>query len=108
MTQLAIARIISALKNEGFYVHEMDVEDHIVNQVRKDDIFLTFHEYENRLEIDSDPMDVHYVKTIVYESLLSMHDTINKIKDIARPEQLKEGMKDLGMESESPCPGRPF
>ena len=101
MTQMAIAKVIAALKDEGFYVHEMDIEDHIVNQVRKDDIFLTFHEYENSLEIVSDPMDVHYVKTIVYESLLGMHDTINRIKDIARPEKLKEGMMDLATEQKT-------
>ncbi len=101
MTQMAIARVISALKEEGFYVHELDVEDHLLYQARKDDVFLTIHEYATIMEIVSDPVDVFYAKTVVYESLLGMHETINKIKDIAKPEQLKEGMKDMAADSKA-------
>ena len=96
MTQMAIENVIQSLKNEGFYVFEIDVEDHLVFQVRKDDIFYVFHEYESHLDVNSDPVDVHYLKTIVYESLLELHETINKLKDLAKPETLKEGMRDLG------------
>ena len=101
MTQMALAKVISALREEGFYVHELDVGDHMVSQVRKDDVFLTFHEYEKNIEIVSDAVDVHYVKTVVYESLLGMHETINKLKDLAKPEVLKEGLKDLSSDQNS-------
>lgn len=101
MTGMALTKVVGALRNEGFYVHEIDVGDHMVSQVRKDDVFLTFHEYEKNIEIVSDPVDVHYVKTIVYESLLTMHETINKLKDLAKPETLKEGLKDLSTDQKS-------
>ncbi|MDC7227617.1 MAG: fructose PTS transporter subunit IIA [Spirochaetales bacterium] len=95
MTQMALAKVVGSLRGEGFYVHELDVGDHSVSQVRKEDVFLTFHEYAKNIEIVSDPVDVHYVKTIVYESLLGMNDTINRLKDLAKPEVLKEGLKEL-------------
>ncbi|OQY34606.1 MAG: sodium:proton exchanger [Spirochaetaceae bacterium 4572_59] len=101
MTQMAITKVINALKEEGFYVHELGMGDHLVNQVRKDDVFLTFHEYIKKMEIVSDPADVHYVKSLVYESLLGINDTINNLKDMAKPEQLKAGMKNLAPDQNS-------
>jgi len=89
MTQMAVVRVVEALKEEGFFIHEMEI-DHRIYQIRKDDVFLTFHEYDERLEIVSDPADVYYVKTVVYESLVGMHDTIYKLKDMAKPEELKK------------------
>ena len=89
MTPLAVAQIVDALREEGFYIHGMEVGDHRVYQIRKEEIFLTFHEYEQSLEIVSDPADEFYVKTAVYESLVEVHKTINTIKDMAKPEELK-------------------
>ena len=101
MTYMAASRVIDVLRDEDFFIHEMDVEDHQVSQVRRDDIFLTFHNYEDRIEIVSDPMDVHYVKSLVYESLLEMNETINRVKELVKPEELIEGMKGLASEQQT-------
>jgi fructose-specific phosphotransferase system IIA component len=95
MTEMALVKIIGSMKNEGFFIHELDVEDHKIYQVRKDEIFLTFHEYDEKLEVVSEQANVFFVKTVTYESLLALHDTINEIKNITKPEQLKEQLKDL-------------
>jgi len=89
MEQLALAKVISALREEGFYLHDMEL-DHHVYQIRKDDVFLTVHEYYDTFEVVSDPMDVHYIKTVVYESLLEMNNTIENLKTMAKPEDLKK------------------
>lgn len=89
MTQLALSKVIAALREEGFYLHDMELDHHIY-QIRKDDVFLTIHEYNDYLEIVSDPEDVLYIKTVVYESLLLMNNTIEKLKTMAKPEDLKK------------------
>ena len=101
MTQMALTKVVGSLRDEGFYVHELDVGDHTVSQARKEAVFLTFHEYEKNIEIVSDPVDVHYVKTVMYESLLGMHESINRLKDLAKPEVIKEGLKDLSADQHS-------
>ncbi len=101
MTHMASARIMQLLRDEDFYIHEFSVEDHQINQVRRDDIFLTFHNYDERIEIVSDPVDVHYVKSLVYEALLEMNETVNRIKELVKPEQLIEGMKSLASEQQT-------
>ena len=90
MTQMAVTKVLDELREEGFYIHEMDVDDHRIYQNRKEEISLTFHEYNDLLEVVSDPADQFFVKNLVYESLVGMHETINKLKDMAKPEEMKK------------------
>ncbi len=89
MAQLALSKVISALREEGFYMHEMEL-DHRIYQVRKGDVFLTINEFFDFFEIESDPEDELYVKTLVYESLIQMNDTIEKLKTLNKPEEMKK------------------
>ena len=92
MTQMAVSKALEELKEEGFYIHEMDVDDHRIYQNRKEEISLTFHEYTDLLEVVSDPADQFFVKNLVYESLVGMHETINKLKDMTKPVEMKKSL----------------
>jgi fructose-specific phosphotransferase system IIA component len=86
---LALTKVIQALKEEGFYLHDMELDHHLY-QIRKDDVFLTIHEHADHFEVVSDPEDVFYIKTVVYESLLEVNNTIENLKTMAKPEELKK------------------
>ena len=89
LMQLALTKVIAALREEGFYLHDMELDHHLY-QIRKDDVFLTIHEYAEYFEVVSDPEDVFYIKTVVYESLLEVNNTIESLKTMARPEEMKK------------------
>jgi Na+:H+ antiporter len=89
MTQLAISKVISSLQEEGFFLHDMELDHHIY-QVRKGDVFLTVHEYYDYFEVVSDPEDVLYIKTVIYETLILMNDTIEKLSIMAKPVEMKK------------------
>jgi len=97
MREFLISKIIMEMKEEGFYIHSMDAGERIY-QMRKDDIFITMAEGEKSVSITSRITDVGFVKTMVYESLLKLHETVNKLKDTAKPESLQ---KDLAKETEA-------
>ena len=89
MKQLALVKVIDALRDEGFYLHDMEL-DHHVYQIRKDDVFLTIHEYYDYFEVVSDPEDVLYIKTVVYEALLQVNKTVENLSTMAEPREMKK------------------
>lgn len=97
MTEFLITKITQEMKDEGFYIHTMEAGERIY-QMRKEDIFLTMTEGDKSLSITSRVKDVGFVKTMVYESLLKLHETVNKLKNTAKPESLQ---KDLSSETEA-------
>ena len=95
MTEFLITKIILEMKEEGFYIHTIEAGERIY-QMRKNEIFITMTEEEKSVSITSRLKDVGFVKTMVYESLLKLHETVNKLKDTAKPESLQ---KDLTRET---------
>ena len=89
MKQLALVKVVEALREEGFYLHDMEL-DHHVYQIRKDEVFLTIHEYFDYFEVVSDPEDVLYIKTVVYEALLEVNRTVENLSTMAEPGEMKK------------------
>ncbi|MDF1563177.1 MAG: cation:proton antiporter [Deltaproteobacteria bacterium] len=94
MKLLALSKVGAALRAEGFYIHNMEL-DHPVHQARKESVFFTFHEYEENFEVVCDPQDVHYLKTVVYEALLALNNTVEKLRTLARPETMKKELAEI-------------
>jgi len=97
LTEFLITKIILEMKEEGFYIHSMDAGERIY-QMRKDETFITMVESDKTVSITSRIKDIGFVKTMVYESLLKLHETVNKLKDTAKPESLQ---KDLAKQTEA-------
>ncbi len=92
LTDLAVSKIVTALTSEGFFSHKMDIDNNKIYQLRKDKIFFTVLHFYKNVEIISDKEDIVFVKTIVYEALLALNQTIKKLQDMAKPEEMKKGM----------------
>ena len=99
LTLLAMEKIAETLTAEGFFSHKMEIGDEKIYQLRKDRIFFTIHQKMNDIEIISDREDLVYVKTVVYEALLDLNETIKKLQEMAKPEEIKKGMLDSDSES---------
>jgi fructose-specific phosphotransferase system IIA component len=91
LTDLLVTRVNQYFRNEGFYVHAMRIEQRVY-QIRREDVFITFTIELGSLRFETDEQDVIYVKTIVYEALLQLNDTITKVKDYIKPETLRRDL----------------
>jgi len=94
LTDLLEMRLVQSFRSEGFYMHSVFIDDHTVYQLRKNETLITFHAKPSSLDFETDIQDVLYVKTIVYEALLQINDTILKVKNLIKPELFLKGLTD--------------
>jgi len=99
LTDLAVDKIVTALTGEGFFSHKMEIEGDKIYQLRKDNIFFTLFHFYKTVEIISDKEDLVFVKTIVYEALLALNQSIKKLQDMAKPEEMKKDILESNSES---------
>lgn len=99
LTDLAVSKIVSTLSAEGFFSHKMEIDNNKIYQMRKDNIFFTIHHFKMEIEIISDKEDLVYVKNLVYEALLDLNETIKKLQEMAKPEEMKKDILESDSES---------
>ena len=85
--------LLKDLRAEGFYVQMMNIDDGL-SQARKDDIALSITEEESAVTIETSKSDLPFVKNAVYEVILRLSDTIQKLKASADPAAMKKELLD--------------
>jgi Kef-type K+ transport system membrane component KefB/mannitol/fructose-specific phosphotransferase system IIA component (Ntr-type) len=93
IADLVVDILLKDLRAEGFYVQMMNVNDGL-SQARKDDIALSITEEESAVTIETSKSDMPFVKNAVYEVILRLSDTIQKLKDSADPAAMKKDLLD--------------
>ncbi|MDR0635708.1 MAG: cation:proton antiporter [Treponema sp.] len=89
IADLVIDTLLKQLRAEGFYVQMMNINDGL-SQARKGDISLSITEEENKVSIVTGKDDMSFVKTAMYEVILSLGDSIQKLKETANPAEMKK------------------
>ncbi|MGC9513468.1 MAG: cation:proton antiporter [Fidelibacterota bacterium] len=82
------AKSLQLFRDEGFFINQMEM-GHKYYHIRKNDISITMICKPNGIYFESSPNDTHYVKTLMYESFVELNEIINDLKDITKPESLK-------------------
>jgi len=82
------AKSLQLFRDEGFFINQMEMR-YKYYHIRKNDISITMICKPNGIYFESSPDDTHYVKTLMYESFVELNEIINDLKDITRPEFLK-------------------
>jgi mannitol/fructose-specific phosphotransferase system IIA component (Ntr-type) len=93
IADLVVDTLLKDLKNEGFYVQMMNIDDGL-SQARKDDIALSITEEESKVTIETARTDMPFVKTAVYEVIVGLNDAIGKLKDSSDPHQMRKELLD--------------
>jgi fructose-specific phosphotransferase system IIA component len=93
IADLVVDTLLKDLKAEGFYVQMMNIDEGL-SQARKDDIALSITEEESTVTIETAQADMPFVKTAVYEVILRLNESIQKLKDSADPQALKRDLSD--------------
>jgi len=89
IADIVINTLLDDLRAEGFYVQVMSLDEGL-SQARKDDIVLSIDETDNLITIETARADVPFVKTLVYEVIVELHDSIQKLKDSSDPKAMKK------------------
>jgi fructose-specific phosphotransferase system IIA component len=95
IADLVVDTLLKDLKAEGFYVQMMNIDEGL-SQARKDDIALSITEEDHTVTIVTAGDDMPFVKTAVYEVILALSESIQKLKDSADPEAMKKEIADIG------------
>jgi Kef-type K+ transport system membrane component KefB/mannitol/fructose-specific phosphotransferase system IIA component (Ntr-type) len=84
-------QILNQLKKEGFFLNLLELE-HPVYQIRRDNIFLTLTLTETELIFSCAPEDAGYVKTLVYETLVELDSTVNRLKETYKADEIQKNL----------------
>lgn len=79
-TSLFMGKLLQTLQDEEFFVHIIDLEARLYS-VRKNDIFLTLQQKKLAVEIDCHNKDLQYTKFIISETMLSLVEVIEELKE---------------------------
>lgn len=82
------AKSLQLFRDEGFFINQMEM-GHKYYHIRKNDISITMICKPDGIYFETSPDDTHYVKTLMYESFVELNEIINDLKDITKPETLK-------------------
>ncbi|MDR2631371.1 MAG: cation:proton antiporter, partial [Spirochaetaceae bacterium] len=94
IADMVINTLLKDLRAEGFYVQMMSIDEGLT-QARKGDISLSITETESTVTIETNKVDMPLVKTAIYEAILGLHDTIQKLKASSDPRAMKQEISDL-------------
>jgi fructose-specific phosphotransferase system IIA component len=83
--------IIEYFDREGFYITKM-ILDYEVYQVRKDQVFIKVSKFPTTISFTARKEDIHFVKTLVYESALKLQDNLEKINEKTNLLEIKDSL----------------
>ncbi len=89
--ELILSEIVTSIEKEGFFVNKVEMDNPMYN-LRKDNIFFSMISDHKSLVFDSDRADVSFIRNIVYESILSLYQTLEKFKDIAKTDEIRKDL----------------
>jgi fructose-specific phosphotransferase system IIA component len=92
ITEVVSNKLIRYFQDEGFFINIIEGENHIYH-VRRQNTFLTFQFLESTISFSTRQDDVPFVKNIMYETLLNLNQTMEKLKSVVKPEVLKNKLK---------------
>jgi fructose-specific phosphotransferase system IIA component len=91
IADLVIDILLKDLKQEGFYVQMMNIDEGI-SQARKGDVVLSITEEESNVTIETAVEDMGFVKTSIYEVMLKLNDSVQELKENNNPLELQKEM----------------
>jgi Kef-type K+ transport system membrane component KefB/mannitol/fructose-specific phosphotransferase system IIA component (Ntr-type) len=93
ITEIVTSNLLWELRNEGFFVQTMNVDEGF-SQARKNDIILYITKKEKSITITTSKADMPFVKNEIYEVILELSHTIDKLKTSAHPAEMKKELID--------------
>ncbi len=91
-TELVLSRVVTALHNDGFYVHRLDTgeRESRLYQIRKDNIFMGMRTTSTLIEFDCRGEDSVFINTLVFEVLCELETTMKQLQQLTDTSSIKK------------------
>lgn len=93
IADLVMNKLLKELRG-SFFVQTININEVLSSQVRKDDISITITEEKRKITITTSKNDMPFVKNEIYEVILDLSHTIQKIKTVADSAEMKKELLD--------------
>lgn len=91
----ATQNILSAFRGEGFFLSMVDSSSRLYH-IRKDDLaFSMWRDDTVTIVFSSNRRDVTYIHTVIYESLVEMHQDLDRLKELAKPKEFRRTLRSV-------------
>lgn len=89
VSDFVLSRMVESFESEGFMMSQLDKETGIL-QMRRDNMSFAMTRSGNDFVFDSNPNEVMLIRTIMYETFVDLHQTLERLRTLARPEEMKK------------------
>jgi len=89
LVELLSERIVQSFVSEGYYVNTIE-DEYKIYHFRREKTAITLFVEQKKLRFENNSNDTIFVKNIVYENLVRLNGMINEVKDLVKPEMLKQ------------------
>ncbi|GBU26801.1 PTS system, IIA component [Treponema sp. R8-4-B8] len=93
VAKLMLDRLLIDIRAEGFYVQIMNIDDNIA-LARKDDISLSISCEGSAVIVETSNSDLPFVKNVVYEDIINLSESMQKLKDSMNTTAMKKELFD--------------
>ncbi len=91
----ATHNILAAFRAEGFFLSMVDPSSRLYH-IRKDDLaFSMWRSNSSTIVFSSNRRDVTFIHTVVYESLVELHQDLDRIKEMAKPKEFRRTLRSV-------------
>lgn len=90
MAALVLSKVTDTFDDEGFFIRKRE-EDNGIEYLMKKRVHLVSMILDGAvIKITTEPQEMGYVNTIIYETLLALNKTVSSIQDVVKPEKLQQ------------------
>ncbi len=98
LASLVMSRVAKVFDDEGFFVRKRQEGDEVEYFLKRRVHIVAMKLEGSGIRITTLPDDLSYVKTILYEALLDLYNSVASIKDVVKPENLQRFVHNDGSE----------
>ncbi|MBO5959403.1 MAG: PTS sugar transporter subunit IIA, partial [Lentisphaeria bacterium] len=101
VTDFVLRRLIENLESEGYMLSHLD-KDSGVLQIRKDNLSFALTKSPKEFVFESNPDEVPFIRAIMFESIVALHQDLEGLKKLANPEDSRKDYFDPSAEVYAP------
>ena len=96
IASLLLDKLKERFESEGFLMTSLDKETGMMH-LRCDNLSFTMTREGNDYIFESNPDEVIYIKTILYETVVDLHHTLGKLKELTKPDEIQKNIFNIAM-----------
>jgi CPA1 family monovalent cation:H+ antiporter len=90
LAALVLSKVVDTFDEEGFFIRKREEKKGVEYLMKKRVHLVSLALDGPVIKITTEPQEMRYVNTIIYETLLTLNKTVSSIKDVVKPENLQQ------------------